>query len=457
LIIFVEGVTLMVERDFQRYAQQSIQEQNIRTVRVSVADSSNIPRSRYVPARFFLERVIREGIQFPSAVFSMDTSASLVEEAGDGFAGGYPSWVLRPDLSTFVVLPWAAQTARVIADLYDGNGEPVAESPRYQLERVLEEYRKEGFRVRGAFEFEFYVYNKENMQPAWKGLNCYSDVVQAEVADIITAIQQGLADIGAGPEVANTEYGSGQFEVTNSPFEGKAIADMAYFYRTGIKEILNPLGWHATFMSKPEEGLSGSGGHFHLSLLDKDGRNLFCDPTAEDGLSQITRWFIGGQIYHADAVCALANSTVNSYKRLVPGFFAPVYAAWGYEHRSAMIRVPFSRGESGTHLENRLPGADTNPYLAMAAILLAGLDGIRKRIEPPAPATGVDLYRNPGVHRRLPARLDIAVDALLANELFTQFFGARFIKHYTSLRRNEWERYQRSISEWERQEYFDLF
>ncbi|MCK9905816.1 glutamine synthetase, partial [Frankia sp. Cpl3] len=177
--------------------------------------------------------------------------------------------------------------------------------------------------------------------------------------------------------------------------------------------MLSQKGWQATFMSKPNERLSGSGGHFHLSLLDEAGRNLFHDEQAEDGLSQLTRWFIGGQIQHADAICALANSTVNSYKRLVPGSFAPVHAAWGYEHRSAMIRVPFSRGETGTHLEHRLPGADTNPYLAMAAILLAGLDGIRKRIEPPAPAIGVDLYRNPGDHRPLPTRLDVAMEALL--------------------------------------------
>ncbi|WP_019123384.1 glutamine synthetase family protein [Brevibacillus massiliensis] len=447
----------MDEKDFQRYVQQLIQEQNIRTVRVAVTDNSNIPRSRFVPARFFLEKVMREGLTFPSALYSMDTSAELVEEAGDGYAGGYPSWLMKPDLSTFVVLPWANQTARVIADLFDCAGEPIVESPRYQLERVLRAYEEEGFRVRGAFEFEFFVYNKMTLQPAWSGLNCYSDVVQAEVADILEDLQQGLSGIGAGPEVANTEYGSGQFEVTNSPFEGKAIADMAYFYRMGIKEILSQKGWQATFMSKPDERMSGSGGHFHLSLLDRQGRNLFYDQQSQDGLSALARWFIAGQIEHAAAVCALCNGTVNSYKRLVPGTFAPTHAAWGYEHRSAMIRIPFARGEAGTHLENRLPGADTNPYLAMAAILLAGLDGIRRRLEPPAAAVGVDLYRQPGGHRPLPARLDLAVEALLSNEWFTQFFGSRFIRHYASLRQNEWQRYQRSVSEWERNEYFHLF
>lgn len=445
-----------MHNDFHKHVQKLIQEQQIRTIRVSVTDNANIPRSRHVPARFFMENVLHEGIHFPSAVFSMDTSAKLVESAGDGYASGYPSWVMRPDLSTFVVLPWAAQTARVIADLYDAEGNPIPLSPRFLLERVLQEFAKEGYRVRGAFEFEFYVYHKETKQPAWQGLNCFSDVVQAEVSEIIQSIQNGLADIGAGPEVANTEYGSGQFEVTNSPFEGKEIADMAFFYRMGIKEILSQKGWHATFMSKPEEQLSGSGGHFHLSILDGAGKNLFHDPETKDGLSAMARWFVGGQIHHASAICALVNGTVNSYKRLAPYTFAPVNASWGYEHRSAMIRVPFGRGER-THLENRLPGAETNPYLAMAAMLLAGLDGIRNRIEPPPAATGVDLYSRDHAYEPLPRRLDIAVEALKNHELFTRFFGTPFIQHYANLRLNEWERYQQSVSEWERREYFDLF
>ncbi|MFT9846005.1 glutamine synthetase family protein [Aneurinibacillus sp. REN35] len=446
----------MVERDFQRYVQQVIQEHKIRTVRVSIMDNSNIPRSRYVTAKFFLENVIPEGIHYPSTLFSFDTSAALVEEAGNGYAGGYPSWVLHPDLNTFVVLPWVHQTARVLADIYDGEGQPIQESPRYQLGRVLQELDSMGYQVRGAFEFEFYVYNKESMKPAWEGLNCFSDVVQAEVADILEAVQTGLSDIGAGPEVANTEYGSGQFEITNSPFQGMPIADMAFFYRTSIKEILSQKGWHATFMSKPDERMSGSGGHFHLSLLDQEEKNIFSDPTAPDGLSDVARWFIGGQIHHASAICALANGTVNSYKRLVPNSFAPVHASWGYEHRSTMIRIPQGRGKK-THMESRLPGADTNPYLAMAATLLAGIDGIRNRIEPPPPVVGIDIYREPGQHARLPKNLDAAIDALTTNEVFTQFFGSAFLNRYAALRRHEYERYERTISEWERKEYFDLF
>lgn len=215
-------------------------------------------------------------------------------------------------------------------------------------------------------------------------------------------------------------------------------------------------GWHATFMSKTDEQLSGSGGHFHLSLLDKENKNIFSDEKASDGLSEIARWFIGGQIRHADAICALANGTVNSYKRLVPNSFAPVYASWGYEHRNTMIRIPHGRDKK-THIESRLPGADTNPYLAMAGTLLAGLDGIRNKIEPPVPVAGIDIYRNPGQHSRLPKRLDVAIDALLSNKMFTNFFGSCFIDRYVALRLHEFERYERTISDWERKEYFHLF
>lgn len=209
-------------------------------------------------------------------------------------------------------------------------------------------------------------------------------------------------------------------------------------------------------MSKTDEQLSGSGGHFHLSLLDKENKNIFSDEKASDGLSDIARWFIGGQIRHADAICALANGTVNSYKRLVSNSFAPVYASWGYEHRSTMIRIPHGRDKK-THIESRLPGADTNPYLAMAGTLLAGLDGIRNKIEPPVPVAGTDIYRNPGQHSRLPKRLDVAIDALLSNKMFTNFFGSCFIDRYVALRLHEFERYEHTISDWERKEYFHLF
>lgn len=446
----------MESSNWKNHIQQLLREHQIHTVRVCLHDNSNVPRSRYVPTRHFLESVIQGDVSFPSVVFSMDTSAAIRPEAGDGFRGGYPSWVLKPELSTFGILPYARGMARVIADLYTPGGQPIPVAPRHVLRNVLQEYKREGYRVRGAFEYEFYVFAQaeQGLKPVWDGLQCFSEVKQAKVEEIITSVMLALADMGAGPEVANTEYGSGQFEVTHSPFWGMEIADMAFYYRSSIKELLHKKGYTATFMSKPVTGMSGSGAHMNHSLYSEAGDNLFYDPDQPDGLSDLSRWFIGGQIAHAEALCALVNPTVNSYKRLQPYSFAPTTASWGYEHRGAMIRVPHKRGDA-TRLENRLPGADTNPYLTLAAILAAGLDGIRNRIEPPPPLFNQDAYAAEA--KRLPQTLPAALQALAEDSLFRTWLGEEFVHHFITLRQAEYERFHAHVTDWELQEYMDLF
>ncbi|SHE94073.1 glutamine synthetase family protein [Desulforamulus putei] len=440
-----------------QHIRHLIQEHRIHTVRVTLTDNTNITRSRYVPAKAFLQSISEQGINYPSALFSMDTSAKLVTGAGDGYEGGYPSWLLQPDLSTFVVLPWVSGTARVIADIVRPGGEPIPVSPRQVLKNLLKQLNDVGLTMKGAFEFEFYVFRQQgdSLEPSWQGFNCFSDVNQAQVGDIFTAIIQGLEGIGAGPEVANTEYGPGQFEITNSPFNGVAAADMAIYYRSSIKEILTQKGYTATFMGKPKCDASGSGGHFHFSLYNALGQNVFHDPEAKDGLSDLCRWAIGGQLRHARAICGVVNSTVNSYKRLQPYSFAPINASWGHEHRCAMIRVPYVRGEN-TRLENRLPAADTNPYLAAAAILAASLDGIKNQIEPPACSDGLNPYEQTDLVK-LPATLPEALEELQRDQVICAYLGREFIRHYVALRMSEWQRYQRHISNWEIKEYFELF
>ncbi|GAB6181657.1 type I glutamate--ammonia ligase [Desulfotomaculum defluvii] len=440
-----------------RHIRHLIQENRIHTVRITLTDNTNITRSRFVPAKAFLQTITGQGINYPSALFSMDTAAQLVQEAGGGYQGGYPSWLLQPDLSTFVVLPWVPGTARVIADVVQPDGQALFISPRQVLKNILSRVANAGYQVKGAFEFEFYCYNQQNdvLESSWQGLNCLSDVKQSQVEEIFTAIIQGLEGIGAGPEVANTEYGPGQFEITNSPFDGMAAADMAVYYRSSIKEILSHKGYSATFMGKPRSDASGSGGHFHFSLYDKEGTNVFEDASTTDKLSDICRWAIGGQIRHARAISGLVNSTINSYKRLQPYSFAPVNASWGHEHRCTMIRVPFARGEN-TRLENRLPAADTNPYLTAAAILAASLDGIINKIEPPASSDGKNPYEQSELEK-LPMSLPEALAELQRNPVICSYLGRDFIQHYVTLRLAEWQRFQNHISDWEIKEYFELF
>ncbi|MEW6726604.1 MAG: glutamine synthetase family protein [Bacillota bacterium] len=439
-----------------QHVQNLIQEYQIHTVRVTVTDNTNITRSRFVPARAFIASVRGTGTQYPSALLSMDSSALLVPEAGDGWEGGFPSMLLVPDLSTFVVLPWAPGTARVIADLAWPNGEPWEASPRQVLRRVLKRLQETGYTLKGAFEFEFYVYRNGDkcQEPVWQGLNCFADTNQVNCADIFDAIIKGLESIGAGPGVANTEYGPGQFEITNSPFTELAAADMAVYYRASIKEILHQLGYTATFMAKPSASVSGSGGHLHFSWLDKEGRNNFYDPGSPDGLSDLCRQVIAGQLAHAGALCALANSTINSYKRLRPHQFAPVNASWGHEHRCTMLRVPFSRGEQ-TRLENRLPAADTNPYLALAGSVAAGLDGMEKRLTPPPPVSGRNPYTADDLPP-LPDSLPAAIAALEQDTVIRGYLGEEFCRNFISLRLAEWERFSAHVTDWELNEYQKL-
>jgi glutamine synthetase len=446
----------LVASDGLIHIQQLVREHQIHTVRMSLNDISNIARSRYIPVQKFLEMGTSGRISFPSVLFSMDTSESVHKKVGDGFCGGFPSWEMQPDYSTFGPLPYKSGIARLIGDLYNGDGTPVETAPRYVLKQVLEEYKKTGYLVYGAFEYEFYVFKEtaNGLEPSWKGLHCFSETKQSQVEDIFVSLLKGLTDMGAGPEVANTEYGSGQFEVTHSPFWNLEIADMAFYYRTSIKEILHDKGFKTTFMSKPLNDMSGSGAHLNLSLHDDKSQNLFADASAPDGLSDLCRWFIGGQQRHARTLSALVNPTVNSYKRLQPYSFAPTTNTWGYEHRGAMIRIPKNRGVN-TRLEHRLPGADTNPYLSLAAILAAGLDGIKNKIEPTPPLQNQDPYTSD--FEPLPRSLWEALLELKRDTLFKEMLGESFIRDYLTLRQTECDRFLSHVTDWDLQEYLDIF
>ncbi len=474
----------MSNPDWLGYIQQSIQTHHIQSIRVCMQDSSNVSRSRQVSTKKFLEDVMSYGLSVPSALFAFDSSAVMVPGAGPGEHSGYPSWHLQPDLLTFSVLPYAPGVARIIADVYDDVGQPVQYAPRHVLQRLLKRMENAGFQVQGSFEFEFYAFMDPSLgaqakgqnsmspvrtdlsssdrpsfdstprwtPPAWSGLQCFSEVKQSKLEPLLMSLLKTLEDMGAAPQVANTEYGPGQFEISYAPFWGVEIADMAFYYRTTIKEVFAQHGLKASFMSKPLNGFSGSGAHLHHALYRPDGSNAFFDPTTHDGLSQICKWFIGGQLAHARTISALMNSTVNSYKRLQPHTFAPYTASWGYDQRETMVRVPGVRQEN-TRVENRLPGADTDPYLALAAAIAAGLDGIEQRIDPGVPAQGANL----GNYPPLPRSLSEALLVLKEDEWAQTTLGEDFMSQFLKLRFAEVERFMRYVTDWETQEYADIF
>lgn len=439
--------------------EQKITQNGIEIVRVVFNDNANVARARNIPLKFFRDSVAEHGVQYPSAMLSVDTAANFVLAAGAGFAGGYGSWVLKIDPETFQVIPWAKKSARVIADLYTLEGALVPIAPRAVLKRVLDEMDREGLSTYGAAELEFYIFkqfDRSGFEPTWTGLQCYSEVKQGEVDEILYDITVGLAAVGINVEAANTEYGPGQFEVTMNPQWGIGQADAAFTFKAAIKEMMAQRGLLATFMTKPLTGMSGSGCHFHHSVYDKQtGQNVFYDAKAPEGLSELARHFIAGQLHHARAISALANPTINSYHRLRPYTFAPSNVTWGFENRMCMIRVPAARAQ-GTHLENRLPGADTNPYLMMAAMYAAGLDGIRRKLTPPDPVLDADAYAL-STAPLLPRDLGEALSALKADETLVEYLGSEFVSSYTALKMNELSRFADHVSDWEIQEYRELF
>lgn len=439
--------------------RQSIATNGIKTIRVGFVDNSGVTRARNVPAAMFTRHGLEDGIQYTSAMLSVDTAANFVVSAGAGFTGGYPSWVLKPDLATFTILPWVPGTARVLCDMYTLDGDAVESVPRRVLQRVLTELAAAGYIAHGACEHEFYVFRSiegGRPQPSWTGINCYAEVKQHQVDDILTTLSTNLEAIELGIEEANTEYGPGQFEISMDHFEGVRAADMAVYFKMAVKELMTQMGYTATFMTKPLNGHSGSGSHFHHSLYHQaTGENAFFAPGGEHGLSDVARWFIGGELRHAAAVCALANSTVNSYKRLRPYTFAPSSVCWGLENRFTMLRVPHARGQ-GTHVENRLPGADNNPYLMMAGVYAAGLDGIRNRIEPAYFIHGEDPAAR-GDLPPLPASLEQALQALREDEALVQLLDPAFVSSYCALKGNEVTRFGNYVTDWEVNEYLELF
>ncbi len=438
--------------------REQLERHAIHTVRVSFMDNSGVVRARNVPADRFRESALEEGLPYPSAMLSVDTAANFVLAAGAGFANGYPSWHLQPIPETFIILPYAPGSARVLADVLTSEGAPVESVPRRVLSRVLEGLADLGYATRGSAEFEFYVFKSPvegTPQPTWTGINCYAEVKQQQVDDILTALSTNLTKIGLGVEEANTEYGPGQFEISMTHFPGVTAADMAIHYKMAVKEIIHRMGYVATFMTKPLNGASGSGCHFHHSLYGPDGRNVFADSAGEHGLSDLCRWFIGGQLRHAAAVCALTNPSINSYKRLRPYTFAPCNVSWGLENRMCLIRIPNGRGQ-GTHVENRSPGADNNPYLMMAGIYAAGLDGLRNKIEPEHFIQGEDAYARLDLPS-LPRSLGEALAALKADEALVEILGKEFVSSYSALKGNEVARFADHVSDWEVREYLELF
>ncbi len=376
---------------------------------------------------------------------------------------------LRPDFSTFLILPWespisAGKTARIICDIFDSDGQPFKGSPRYALSKALEEARSMGYTMQVGPEPEFFLFNLDanglptletndkasyfDLPPVDKGEEARRDMVET------------LQTLGFEIEAAHHEVAPGQHEIDFKYTDAMKTADNIVTFRIAVRIVAQRHGMHATFMPKPIYGINGSGMHMHCSLF-KDGQNIFFDADREDGISDTCRYFIGGVIKHARAICAITNPSVNSYKRLVPGYEAPVYIAWSYRNRSPLIRIPARRG-IGTRIEVRNPDPTCNPYLGLAVILKAGLDGVKNKICPPDPVEQ-NIYEMDLASRKeqgilsLPENLYEALDELSKDDLIKEALGPHIYSRFLAAKMKEWESYSSRVYDWEINEYLEKF
>lgn len=374
---------------------------------------------------------------------------------------------LRPDPETFTVFPWRPKdgaVARLMCDIYNPDGTPFEGCPRGSLKKVLNKAAKKGYTMQVGPELEFFLfYNDASGQPTLQTHDRagYFDLSPVDLGEQARRdIVMTLEEMGFEIEASHHEVAPGQHEIDFKYSDALDTADKIMTFKFVVRTIAQRHGLHATFMPKPVFGINGSGMHTNQSLF-KDGENAFYDPGDTMQLSPEAYYYIGGLLKHARALAAITNPTVNSYKRLVPGYEAPVYLAWSGRNRSPLIRIPAKRGMS-TRVELRNPDPSCNPYLAIAACLCAGLDGIDNKIEPPA-ACDRNIYEMTAPERQelgiasLPASLQEAYNELAGNEVIKGVLGKHICKNLTEAKQLEWDNYRTRVHRWEIEEYLSKF
>lgn len=374
---------------------------------------------------------------------------------------------LYPDFDTLQIFPWRPQqgkVARLICDVYRPNGDPFEGDPRYILKSAINEAEKEGYTFEVGPECEFFLFHTDenalpttitheqagyfDLGPVDFGENARRDMVLT------------LEDMGFIIEASHHEVAPAQHEIDFKYDEALTTADNIMTFKLAVKTIAKRHGLHATFMPKPKYGVNGSGMHINMSL-SKNGKNIFADTDDVLGLSDEAYYFIGGIMKHMKGMTAITNPLVNSYKRLVPGYEAPVYIAWSATNRSPLIRIPAARAE-GTRVELRCPDPSANPYLALAVCLRAGLDGIRNKIMPPA-SVDCNIFEMSEEERRermieaIPGTLIEAVNALEQDKFIQSVLGEHVSQKYIEAKKNEWAAYRSQVTEWEINAYLNRF
>jgi len=435
---------------------EQVKADDIKFITLQFTDLLGVTKEVVIPSAE-LEDAVVDGVWFDGS--SIEGFARIQES--DLF--------LKPDLRTYAVVPWHdedGRTARLICDIYRSDGKPFEGDPRYILRRAAKEAAEMGFEYNVGPEPEFYLFRtggeKRTLPMDYGG---YFDLSSHEGYKVMKDIIAALENFGINVEASHHEVGFGQYEIDFRYGNCLDIADKVLTLKYCAKKIAQMHNLHATFMAKPIMELSGSGMHVHQSLFDiKAKTNVFYDQNNKYNLSKTALSFIAGQIEHIQAMAAILCPTVNSYKRLIPGYEAPVYVTWATANRSALLRVPrwFEQKKASARVELRCPDPACNPYLAFAVMLKAGLDGIKNDLKPPEPVEE-DIYQLDDESLRhknidiLPTSLWKALGALKKDELVSGVLGEHLFERYVDVKTKEWDEFRRQVTDWEIDTYLDIF
>ncbi|MCL6547565.1 MAG: glutamine synthetase family protein [Alicyclobacillus sp.] len=434
----------------------------IDTVVLAICDMQGRLMGKRLSGSFFLDHAAAHGVHFCVYLLGTDMEMNTPQGfPGMGWSQGYGDWVARPDWSTARALPWLEHTAIVLADAVDEQGHLVEVAPRTVLRRQLERAAAMGFTVRMASELEFYLLREPYEAAHAKGYEGlalagyynedYNLLQGARNEPLYRKFRLNLEQAGVPVECTNGEAGIAQHEINVYYAEALEAADRHVLVKQGLKEMALQEGYAVTFMAKPDHTWTGSSSHLHLSLWRQDGRSAFFDPAHPRGMSAAMQHFLAGVLAYFRDLAVLFAPNVNSYKRYAKASWAPTNVVWGWDNRTTGLRI-VGRGES-LRIENRFPGADANPYLAYAAFIAAGLEGIEQRLPLPE-AWGGNGYEAEGTPR-LPASLREAADVFEGSRFARRAFGDTVWAHYLNAARVEQAAFDQVVTHWEKARYFE--
>jgi glutamine synthetase len=432
-----------------------VKEKNVVFIRLQFTDILGIPKNVEIPSSE-LPSVLDNGILFDGS--SIEGFVRIQES----------DMLLYPDPNTFAILPWTVgggTVARLICDVLNPDGTPFEGDPRFILKKEMKKVKDEfGYVLNAGPEAEFFLFKKDSEgKPTTitHDRGSYFDLLPIDLGEKVREeIVTTLKEMGFEVETAHHEVAEGQHEIDFRYSDALRTADNVITFKLVTKTIALKYGLHATFMPKPVFGINGSGMHTHLSLF-KNGENIFYDKNGKYELSNEALYFIGGILKHAKGICFIANPTVNSYKRIVPGYEAPVYISWALRNRSALIRIPSAKGV-GRRIEFRSPDPSCNPYLAFAVILAAGMDGIRNKIDPGEP-TNIDIYNLTEEERKkfgidsLPGNLMEAMDEFLKDDVLKSALSEHVIEKLVEAKKEEWDSFRIHVTDWEIDRYLEIY